>query len=207
MGPQTQPVISTGPPSPHTLTPTPTLNPITFPEHITPAQQSSTTVAISNMPTKSVVSPPASAVVKPNLKVTRSDTTREATDPVVTRSGRQVKPNPKYVTEGSIRFEDSYEAYATNLKKLLQLEGRKESIEKSINKEIDNLMGPGVTDITPFHLIRNEHKKDIINLWLFLKEKRDSNGVFLKDKMSQMRDTFTIGQTYFPTVNPISLFI
>jgi len=92
------------------------------------------------------------------------------------------------------------------------LEDRKDLIKKSIEEEIDNLMGPGVMEVTPMQFIRYEHRKDIINLWLFHKEKRDSKGVFIKDKcrivtLSQVRDTSTIGQTYSPTVNPISLFI
>jgi len=65
---------------------------------------------------------------------------------------------------------------------------------------------------TPIHLIRPEHRLDIINLWLFHKEKFDSDEKFLKDKcrivtLSQGRDTSKIGQTYTPTVNPISLFM
>jgi hypothetical protein len=126
---------------------------------------------------------------------------------VVTRSGRTIVPVTKYGYHA-----EHTEALATNLKKLLQLEDRKEAITQAINEEIDNLMGPGVMEAAPINTIRPEHRRDIINLWLFHKEKRDSNGVFLKDKcrivtLSQVRDTSKIGDTYSPTVNPISLFI
>ena len=64
----------------------------------------------------------------------------------------------------------------------------------------------------PIYTIHPPHRNDIINLWLFHKETKESNGNFLKDKcrivtLSQVRDTSTIGQTCSPTVNPISLFI
>jgi hypothetical protein len=119
-----------------------------------------------------------------------------------------VKPNPKYVNLSEL----SVDSFAKNIKKLLLLEDRKDAIAKSINDEIDNLMGPGITEITLIQFIKPEQRKDIINIWLFHKEKRDSNGIFLKDKcrivtLSQVRDTSAIGQTYSPTVNPISLFI
>jgi hypothetical protein len=60
-------------------------------------------------------------------------------------------------------------------------------------EEINNLMAPGIMEPTPIHLIRPEHRPDIINLWLFHKEKLDSDGKFVKDKcrivnLSQVRD-------------------
>ena len=63
----------------------------------------------------------------------------------------------------------------------------------------------------PIHLICLEHRPDI-NLWLFHKEKFDSDGKFIKGKyrivtLSQVRDTSKIGHTDSPTVNPISLFM
>jgi hypothetical protein len=56
-----------------------------------------------------------------------------------------------------------------------------------------------------------EHRKDIINMWLFHTEKTDAEGKFVKDKsrivtLSQLRDPATIGETFSPTVNPISVF-
>ena len=65
------------------------------------------------------------------------------------------------------------------MKKLILLEDRKDLIKKSIGEEIDNLMSPGtVMELTLMQSIRYEHRKDIINLWLFHKEKRDSKGAF-----------------------------
>ena len=98
--------------------------------------------------------------------------------------------NPIYATD----IQDPTEAYAANLKKLLQIEDRKEAIRSAINDEIENLMSPGIMEPIPIHLIRFEHRADIINLWLFHEEKFDSDGKFLKDKcrivtLSQVRDT------------------
>jgi hypothetical protein len=148
----------------------------------------------------------ARAARSPNMPV-QAVGNRDNPNLVTTRSGRVVKPNPKYVNASF-----TTEGYATNLKKLLAMEGRKESIDKAVGEEIDNLMAPGVMEAVLIQFIKPEHRQDIINLWLFHKEKRDSNGVFLKDKcrivtLSQVRDTSTIGPTYSPTINPISLFI
>ena len=138
------------------------------------------------------------------IEQVRTDTSTN--DRTTTRSGRVIKPNPKYIntshTERSV--------YATNANKLLQMEDRKEAIKQAIGEEIDNLMGPGVMESAPIYTIRPPHCKDIINLWLFHTETKYSNGNFLMDKcrivtLSQVRDTSTIGQTYSPTVNPISL--
>ena len=75
------------------------------------------------------------------------------------------------------------------MKKLLLIEDQKDAIRASITQEINNLMSP-----VPIHLIRPEHHPDIINQWLFHKEKLDSDGNFIKDKcrivtLSQVRDT------------------
>jgi hypothetical protein len=133
---------------------------------------------------------------------------KDPNKPLTTRYGRIVRPVQKYVNATVLPTE----AHATNLKKLLELEDRKDAIKAAIGEEIDNLMAPGVMEVTTINLIAPIHRKDIINLWLFHKEKKDANGVFMKDKcrivtLSQLRDVSTIGDTYSPTVNPISLFI
>ena len=58
-----------------------------------------------------------------------------------TKSGRETKPNLRYWYR---IYHDSIEAYAANLKKLLQIEDRKEAIRAAINDEIENLMAPGI---------------------------------------------------------------
>ena len=92
-----------------------------------------------------------------------------------------------------------------------QLKAEKKPYKKLSKKKYDNLMAPGVMEATTINFIDPMHRKDIINLWLFHKEEKDSNGTFLKDKcrvvtLSQVRDLSTIGNTY-STVNHISLFV
>jgi hypothetical protein len=73
-------------------------------------------------------------------------------------------------------------------------------------------MAPGIMAPVLWQSIAPIHRRAIIRLWLFHKEKVDSKGNFLKDKcrivtLSQSRDTASVGLTYSPTVNPISFFI
>jgi hypothetical protein len=65
-----------------------------------------------------------------------------------------VKPNPKYVNSSKL----SVDTFATNIKKLLLLEDRKDAIAKSINDEIDNLMGQGIMEVTHIQLIKPEKR-------------------------------------------------
>ena len=148
------------------------------------------------------------SAIHSNDKNNPTNQLKDDNKPIMTRFGQMVRPVQKYVNTTVLPTE----VHATNLKKLLQIENRKEAIQKAIEEEIDNLMATGVMEATTINLIDPIHRKDIINLWLFHKEKKDSNGTFLKDKcrivtLSQVRDLSTIGDTYSPTVNPISLFI
>jgi hypothetical protein len=127
----------------------------------------------------------------------------------LSKYGRPLKPVDRYV--GAISGRD-IQAYKTSLAKLLQDSTRQDKILASINEEIDNLMSPGIMECVPWESIAYKHRRDVIRLWLFHKEKYDSKGVFLKDKcrivtLSQMRDTTQLGLTYSPTVNPISFFV
>jgi hypothetical protein len=128
---------------------------------------------------------------------------------ITTRSGRLVKPAQR-LSLAAMPIE--YQVYATSLKRLMQMEDRKAQVKASILEEIDNLMAPGIMEATSRMKIQQEHIKGIIKLWMFHKEKYDSKGKFIKDKcrivtLSQHRDTSMIGQTYSPTVNPISFFV
>jgi hypothetical protein len=94
----------------------------------------------------------------------------------------------------------------------MQLEDRKDKVKASIFEEIDNLMSPGIMEPVLRKNIKQHNIKDVIKLWMFHKEKYDSKGNFIKDKcrivtLSQFRDTTMIGETYSPTVNPISFFV
>ena len=70
-----------------------------------------------------------------------------------------------------------YEVHAINLKKAKSLLDRIEDIKKAIGEEIDNLMAPGLMEVTIIDLIAPIHWRDIIKLWLFHKENKDANGV------------------------------
>ena len=92
---------------------------------------------------------------------------KDENKPTMTRFGRMVRLVQKYVNTTVLPTE----AHATNLKKLLRLEDRKEAIQKAIGEEIDNLMAPGVMEATTINLIAPIHRKDIVNLWLFHQKK------------------------------------
>jgi hypothetical protein len=66
-----------------------------------------------------------------------------------------VRPVQKYVNTTVLPTE----VHATNLKKLLQIESRKEAIQKAIEEEIDNLMAPGVMEATTINLIDPTHRR------------------------------------------------
>jgi len=97
-----------------------------------------------------------------------------------------------------------------SLKQALKQEGRREAVQKSIDAEIDNLEQPGVLKAVRYQDIPKEAKKDIINAYMFHKEKFKADGSFDKDKcrivlLSNQRDPNTIGDSHSPTVNPISV--
>jgi hypothetical protein len=79
-----------------------------------------------------------------------------------------------------------------------------------MNDEIDNMEQPGVMTVMKYDDIPPECKQDIISVWLMYTEKVKSDGSFDKHKcrivtLSQYRDPSTIGTTFAPTVNPLSL--
>ena len=101
-------------------------------------------------------------------------------------------------------------ANKTSLKRALEQKGRRESVQASIDAEIDNLEQPGVLRAVKFKDIPIEAWKDIINAYMFHKEKFKANGSFDKDKcrivlLSNLRDPNSIGDSFSPTVNPISV--
>jgi hypothetical protein len=101
-------------------------------------------------------------------------------------------------------------AMRSSLKAALQNRDRKDAIIKSINAEIDNFEQPDVLKPMKYKDIPKEFKKHIIGVYMFHKEKFKADGSFDKDKMrlvllSNLRDPDTIGDSFSPTVNPISV--
>jgi len=80
---------------------------------------------------------------------------------------------------------------------------------KSIYAEIDNFEQPGVLKAVKFNEIPQKYVRNIINIYMFHKETKKADGTFDKDKtrlvlLSNLRDPDTIGDSFSPTVNPIS---
>ena len=101
-------------------------------------------------------------------------------------------------------------AMKTSLNAALQNKDRRQAILKAIDAEIDNLEQPGVLEPTRPQHIPTELRRHIINVYMFHKEKYKADGTFDKDKMrlvllSNLRDPDTIGDSFSPTVNPISV--
>jgi hypothetical protein len=101
-------------------------------------------------------------------------------------------------------------AMKASIRTALKNKERRDSIIKSIEAEIDNLEQPGVLTPTRFKNIPHEYRKHIIGVYMFHKEKFKADGTFDKDKMrlvllSNLRDPDTIGDSFSPTVNPISV--
>jgi len=90
--------------------------------------------------------------------------------------------------------------------------GRRDAILAAIYNEIENLEAPDILTCIKYRDIPQEYLKHVITVWLFHKEKYKSDGTFDKDKcrivaLSHLRDPNTIGETFSPTVNTISVFI
>jgi hypothetical protein len=101
-------------------------------------------------------------------------------------------------------------AMKASLKAALQNKERRSTIIQAINAEIDNFEQPGVLAPMKFGDIPPEYRKHIIGVYMFHKEKYKADGAFDKDKMrlvllSNLRDPDTIGESFSPTVNPISV--
>jgi hypothetical protein len=103
-------------------------------------------------------------------------------------------------------------AFRLSLKQAMAQSSRKDAILASIYKEIENLEAPNIMTCIKYQDIPQEYLKHVILVWLFYKEKYKSDGTFDKDKcrivaLSHLRDPNTIGETFSPTVNGISVFI
>ena len=125
---------------------------------------------------------------------------------------RDCKNRVKLATAVNIRdFKKDFLAMKISLREAIKNPERKEDILKSINAEIDNLEAPGVLKAVRVRDIPSHERKNIIGVYMFHKEKYKADGSFDKDKtrivlLSNRRDPETIGETYCPTVNTISVF-
>ena len=120
-------------------------------------------------------------------------------------------PDDAYYTDlTAMRSARKAKAMKTSLRQALKDEDRRDSILASIFGEIDNLEQPGILTSVKFESIPKEMRKHIIGVYMFHKEKFKADGTFDKDKtrlvlLSNQREEETIGDTYCPTVNPISV--
>jgi hypothetical protein len=156
-----------------------------------------------------------------------TSTVTSTTTPIVTNNPNPI-PSPPSVTnvrtprttkgswkDGPAGKKKDYVTYQVLANKVsldmaLSDNTRGKHVLKAIYDEIDNLEQPGV--LKPIYLtdIPNSFRKDIINAYMFHKEKYKADGSFDKDKcrivlLSNQRDPDTIGESFSPTVNPISV--
>lgn len=101
-------------------------------------------------------------------------------------------------------------AMRASLKQAMKDEKRRGAILASIYAEIDNLEQPGVMTPIQHRDIPKNMRQHIVGVYMFHKEKYKADGTFDKDKtrlvlLSNLRQEETIGETYCPTVNPMSV--
>lgn len=162
-----------------------------------------------SLPTADPVPPTRDPKRKPTAVPIPSNATAKPTEPIVTRTGRQIHKPSRYAYYAMT--SDQFRAMHTNLAQLLQNPARRDSVLASIHEEVDNIMKPSIVQPIRMEDIPEEHRKDVIGMWLFHREKTDAEGNFVKDKarivtLSQLRDPSSIGDTFAPTVNPISVY-
>jgi hypothetical protein len=114
----------------------------------------------------------------------------------------------RQVVETPIEFR----GLRVSVKRALSDPARHKAAKRAILDEIDNMMVGKV--MHPMHLrdIPPEYREDILNAFMFLKDKFLANGDFDKTKArlvgngSEQNPT-TVGDTAAPTVNPISVMV
>lgn len=125
---------------------------------------------------------------------------------ILSKSEHEAQHNNNFFEEWK---DIEVKAMKVSLKNLLKYSDRKASIMKAIFDEIDNFEAPGVTKPIKFKNIPQDYKQFIIGTYMFHKEKFKADGSFDKDKcrlviLSNQRDPDTIGESFSPTVNPVS---
>jgi hypothetical protein len=101
-------------------------------------------------------------------------------------------------------------ANKTSLLKALTNRSQNKSLIDALYKEIQSLDKPKVMNPIKFPVIPSNYRPHIINTYMFHKEKFTADGAFDKDKfrmviLSNERADSEIGDTFSPTVNPISV--
>ena len=125
------------------------------------------------------------------------------------------KESPKIKLAEVMPVEDvttmwNAKALRASLKQAMKDEKRRGAILASIYAEIDNLEQPGVMTPIEYRDIPRNMRQHIVGVYMFHKEKYKADGTFDKDKtrlvlLSNLRQEETIGETYCPTVNPMSV--
>jgi len=101
-------------------------------------------------------------------------------------------------------------AYRVSIMTALKMEGRRAEVEQAIFDEIHNLENNHVVKAVKRKHVTPEMKKYTVPSFMFLKFKYKADGVFDKVKGRLVavgcdQDPETIGETFAPTVNPISV--
>ena len=104
------------------------------------------------------------------------------------------------------------EAHRITIRRALQMKERREETVKSITSEIENIVNSGGLLPIMFSDIPAKDRKDVIPAFMFLKDKYLSDGTFdkMKSRMvteGNQQNPDTIGDTYSPTVNPMSVMV
>jgi len=102
-------------------------------------------------------------------------------------------------------------AYRISLRKALKDKERVASTIKAVNDEIENMENNSVGKFVQFTDIPAHLRPDIVPAHMFLKDKYKADGSFDKVKARMVaggnaRDPDSIGETFAPTVNPMSVF-
>jgi hypothetical protein len=177
-----------------------------------------------------MVSPPTPPIMQPtrNTKVsssrpeppppppTRILPSRSAKTVVLNKSLKEVDRRTKPTTAGNAEaiLDSILDVWVnrSSLQQALKNPSRRDAILQAINSEIDTIIDPRVMSPVKHNAISTLHRGNILQLWLFTKENLKADGSFDKDKarivpLSQHRDTSSLGNTYSPTVNPLSVML
>jgi len=107
-------------------------------------------------------------------------------------------------------FSDAGVVYRMSLQKALKQKDRLGATLNAIDLEIENMENGNVMPPIHFKDIPTEKRSQIIDLFMFLKDKFKANGDFDKTKarlvaQGNTQDIETVGDTNSPTVNPITV--
>lgn len=190
-------------------------------------QRSSPTSPTVSTPAATLEAPPPSpSMMEPtrntkepkpsSLPPTRTLPSRSAKTAVLDKGLKEVDRRTKPTTAGNteVILDTILDVWVhrSSLQQALKNPSRRDAILQAINAEIDTVIDPKVMSPVKHNAISPSLRGNILQLWLFAKEKFKADGSFDKDKarivpLSQHRDTSSIGNTYSPTVNPLSVML